>query len=352
MAGEAFTAADRKSLAVVDRHAKQRDSLVVALLKALLGLWGSFDGWDDRDLVTGHAARSAVLVETALTRSRRLARSYATVMLREADALPERELPPVQDVYPRSGVSASEVYTRPAEQYLWERSIGRTDQEARTHVLERVEKLARMDEQLVTRDETRATYAKAPKVIGWRRVIHPELSESGYSCGLCIVASDRLYSTGELMAVHDGCNCDTCPVTKGFDPGLRLNRDDLDALYEAAGDSTFADDLRETRIRLDEHGELGPILRNAKHSFRDRDDASTSRHTYGPYKPVTEDEHRAGLRAAVERSQRAVIRLQSAIDNGEDSIRLGPSGRERKVSDFTSALSYHNDLISRYLARL
>jgi hypothetical protein len=79
----ALTAQDQaKALAIVNQHADNRKSLAATLIKLLLGLWGSFDRWDNDDLIGAQAARSAVLVDTYLGRSRRLARSYATSMLR------------------------------------------------------------------------------------------------------------------------------------------------------------------------------------------------------------------------------------------------------------------------------
>jgi len=272
-------------------------------------------------------------------------------MLRAIDAAPNRELPLVEDLYPRSGVTAADVYTRPAEQYLFDRTRGVTDADARKNVEERLEKLVRMDLQLTGRDESALVYRAAPKVIGWRRIIHPELSDSGFSCGLCVVISDRVYSTGDLKQVHDGCNCEVGPITDGFDPGLRLNREDLDRFYELAG-STSADNLRDVSVRIDEHGELGPILRNAAHKFRGPSAASTSRHTYTPFEPVSLDEQRAQMRRVVESSQRAVRRLKAAVAGGEDEVILGSGSQEQYVSDFATALKYHEDLISRYLARL
>jgi hypothetical protein len=96
------------------------------------------------------------------------------------------------------------------------------------------------------------------RVIGLRRVIHPELSRTGV-CGLCVAASDRLYRVRELRPIHSGCNCTTAAVTEDFDPADELNAVDLKALYGDAGGTSGAH-LKRTKYSTDEHGELGPVL--------------------------------------------------------------------------------------------
>jgi hypothetical protein len=343
---------DSKALALTNNYARQRDSLALALIKALLGLWGSFGQYDDWDLAAARAARSAVLVDASLAKSRRLARAYAGAMMRNLDVYPTTGLPPVQELYPRSGVTTTEVWSRPIEQYRYALSRGLTEKDARDALEERVRDLADMDVKLVARDEVAKVYASSPKIIGRRRIIHPELSASGFSCGLCVVISTRMYHHIEKTAVHDGCNCTEGPVTAGFDPGLKLNRADLDAFYATAGGSAFADDLRDLSVRVDEHGELGPILRNADHAFRGPESASTSRHRYTPFEEVTPEAYRDSLRTMIEQSQRAIIRLKAARDAGAASTTVGEGIRKTSVSDYATAIGYYDDLVSRYTKRL
>lgn len=265
-------AADTDRLArATDQHAVTREGILAQLVRALLGLWRPFNGWYDPNLVAGQAARSAELVAGAQKQTRLLERSYLSSVLRDVDALP-RDLPPVVDNYPRSGVSPVEVYERPAKQYRYARSKGYTEEEARLLAEDRLAELAETDVKLIERDEARKVYKAAPKVIGYRRVIHPELSRSG-TCGLCAVAATQFYTTDDLLPLHyPSCNCDTLPITKGDDPGFRLNRSELDAVYAAAG-STAAEDLVNTRITVNEHGELGPVLVKQGDHFRTPEEA-------------------------------------------------------------------------------
>jgi hypothetical protein len=112
-------------------------------------------------------------------------------------------------------------------------------------------------------------------VVGYRRVLHPELGSGGPPCGLCVVASTRLYHIEDLMPIHARCRCSVAVVTKQNDPGQQLNDDDLKTLlgtvYQAAGGNTRAQ-LKTVRVEYAEHGELGPIIVNATQNFRGPDD--------------------------------------------------------------------------------
>lgn len=99
-------------------------------------------------------------------------------------------------------------------------------------------------------------------VTGYRRVVRPELSAGG-ACGLCVAASTRLYSRGDLLPLHSRCKCIVVPTIGEAggdgDVGGAINDADLGALYDAAG-STSRKDLRRTRYKVIRHGELGSWL--------------------------------------------------------------------------------------------
>ena len=100
------------------------------------------------------------------------------------------------------------------------------------------------------------------RVVGYRRVFHPELSKGG-TCGMCVVASDRVYKVEELKPIHLRCVCTVSPVTTEHDPGHRLNGEDLKRLY-AEGGGTAAKNLKRTRYTIEHHDELGPVLTRVK----------------------------------------------------------------------------------------
>lgn len=102
------------------------------------------------------------------------------------------------------------------------------------------------------------------KVVGYRRIVHPELSASGKSCGLCIVASTHRYTRGDLLPIHAGCNCEVAEIFKvngeEIDPGMQINLEDLDVFYRDAGESTHGWDLKRERYKVVDHPEFGPTL--------------------------------------------------------------------------------------------
>jgi hypothetical protein len=300
-----------------DQHANQRESVISQLIKALLALWQDPGSWYDSNLIAGQAARSAQLVSSAQARTRTLTRSYANTLLKTLDAAPSK-LPPIVSYYPRSGVTPLQVYSRPAVQFAYARSQGASVQEAHEVANQRLQDLAHSDVMLAERDEFQKVYKAAPKVIGYRRVIHPELSRSG-TCGLCAVAATRFYKTGDLLPLHNLCDCDTMPVTEGDDPGFRLNDDDLKKIYAAAGDTTQGDFLKEVRISIDEHGELGPILVRQGQEFRSAKDVGRP-----AWVKPTPESIRAGQQAAQADTVEKLAAAQAALDafDGKASDRV------------------------------
>jgi hypothetical protein len=139
---------------------------------------------------------------------------------------------------------------------------------------QRIAAVADLDIQLADRAQSHrflTDHANQLNITGQRRVIHPELSKGG-TCGLCIAAAQRVYHPGELRAVHGHCECTTLPIVDGRDPGAGLNGLDLKTLYGNAGNSTSAAALKRTRYKVDEHGELGPVLTDGR-PFRSASDA-------------------------------------------------------------------------------
>lgn len=251
--------------AMADRQAEQRHSIVVQLIRALLGLWSGFSRMDDDHAVIGMAARSATFSLAATDRTRLLQRSYLTASFREL-GVSTVDLPTSLASYPRTNADPLEVWQRPVGQWIWQRRNAGTVDDQQSALDDYLTTLGESDVMVAERDEAQRVYESRSQITGYRRVIHPELSKSG-TCGLCIVASDRVYHREDLMPIHDGDNCTTMGITSGFDPGLRLNADDLKTIYAAAGGNA-AEQLANTRITINEHGELGPVLVKQGDHFR------------------------------------------------------------------------------------
>ncbi|NUP30358.1 MAG: hypothetical protein HOQ30_04345 [Gemmatimonadaceae bacterium] len=119
---------------------------------------------------------------------------------------------------------------------------------------------------LAERDGTSSTQVRG--VTGWRRVIHPELSEGG-TCGLCVAATTKVYRTGKLKPIHEGCNCGVLPIVGENDPGDALNRLDLGDLYDDAGQTTDGWTLKQTRYQVNTHGQLEAVRTRQKRGKRE-----------------------------------------------------------------------------------
>jgi hypothetical protein len=158
--------------------------------------------------------------------------------------------------------STTEIFNRPARDYRYNMSQGLTPDQAMQTSVERIDGLIDDNLMLAQRLAEAEALAQAAnldrRVIGYRRVIHPEQSRGG-SCGMCIAASDRVYKVRELKPIHGRCNCTVAAVTKDFDPGDLVNAVDLSALYGDAQGNQAAE-LKRTRYQVDEHGELGAVL--------------------------------------------------------------------------------------------
>lgn len=155
------------------------------------------------------------------------------------------------------------LFQRAAATYRFERSAGAAPGTANDAAEQRIGKLIDANlilaQRLAEQEALRQAQAQDSRILGYRRVIHPELSQGGV-CGLCVAASDRIYKIDVLKPVHNLCKCAIVAVTNAHDPGHRLNRDDLARLYDEAGNSTNSAALKRTSYDIVHHAELGPIL--------------------------------------------------------------------------------------------
>lgn len=234
------------------RHRAETNLLTVArrLVAAMLGSW--YDPAAQRrfadDMQAAVSGAQAIVGGSTAEMLQSVLRDMGLPEPRKRFVMPAQ----VREVSPQTE------WERPAEQFRYAKSQGASDDEAQNAARTRAETLALDDTQLAQSKATVLLLQEYPKVTGYRRVIHPELSKGG-TCGLCAVAADRVYKVDRLMPVHARCNCGVLPITAEWDPGSPLNEGDLRKLYDAAG-STNADLLKRTRFKVEEHSELGPQL--------------------------------------------------------------------------------------------
>lgn len=321
-------------LALVQAQAAARAAVTQTVVGIVQGYLELFDGWYDTTEITHLTQDILRQVQPAQTRVARLTDSYVARLVskqrgrseRPAGAVDitrlRRELPrelieklardevpvplveigdtvdgPGDDIdkeledllslvdTPAGWKDPADAYGRIADQYRWEQiANGASHEQALAKARVRAEQVVDTDMSLAVRDQEVHT-AKKLGVQLYRRVLHPELAKSGLSCGLCIVAADRVYSVSKFKReIHLNCHCEMIPIEDGKDPARKLNQDDLDSLYAAAGRAVAKPGeepepvtgggkrqlgaLKRVRVAVTEHGELGPILINQSGEYR------------------------------------------------------------------------------------
>lgn len=311
-------------------------------MAALWELWRALriDDFFDDSIVGGVAAQSVLQVEKSILTQQRRSQSYALTMLRQVGASPSTRPARPTFLYPRSHVLMTDVYERPGQEFR--RLMAETHGDYRRSfdgVQDRLGAIVATDVQQAANRQERDTYAASKTVVGYRRVLHPELTKSG-PCGLCVVAADRFYTKSELQPIHDRCVCTTSPVVKGNDPGLDLNQADLKRIYAAAGGNT-RDVLKNIRVEVRENGEIGPILTRKGQEIK----------TQGTYEEPTAEMEADRLRRQYAATSEWVDALQKAVDAGQSqSVLIGD--RRYQVSPNRDALDYQQTLLADLTKKL
>lgn len=234
-------------------------------------------------------------------------------------------------------MSTEKVFERPAALFRYLISIGEPN--ADDQALLRISGLVDDNLMLAQRLAQQEVLAKAvdldhrgggrgrrrSKIIGYRRVIRPELSRGG-TCGMCIAASDRLYKVGELLPIHRRCHCTISAVTEEHDPADDLNAVDLNALYKAAG-GTSAAHLKRTRYKVDQHGELGPVL--------------VSERKYKPRSETARKQSGGTAVSAPESKAQIAERLLPGLEKNLQDLRA------KGLAEDSPQITYHKDTIER-----
>lgn len=217
-----------------------------------------FSGDDTADAQASLDRRAA---ERAAAEQAERKREEAANSSRETEASSGRVTPPDDEVDDDGEEEVFELTDREIEEII--------ERYAEHKAEERVERMVSQEVQGTSRNTHQVAMQRTdPKhVVGYRRIVHPELSKYGRSCGLCIVASTMMYTRGDLMPIHSGCNCETAEVYMvdgvEFDPGQQINLQDLAVFYDEAGKSTHGWSLKKQRYEVFDHPEYGPTLINA-----------------------------------------------------------------------------------------
>ena len=274
---------------LVETQESEVGRLLQGAASALRGPLSAFQGWDDHQAIRGLSELLGAILRGFESVAARSADSY---MARAISITTGKRFEPVgtrRTQLGRTGADNATVLGRIANQYRYTRSEADRAliESARSGkvldipdptaaAFDRLDRIIGTNLQMATRHQARTTMAASTDVTHYRRIIHPELAEVG-TCGLCIAASDREYRKAELLPIHPECHCTVLPGTKKFDPQT-VNEIDFGKIYTDAG-GTSAEQLRKTRYRVDEHGEIGPVIRPEDEPIRTKRQAAKASKT-------------------------------------------------------------------------
>ena len=245
-------------LALVDAHAANRTKLEERVAATLVALWGRFDGWYVPHLVAEAAAQAADLVGAGQVGVAGITDDYlarTTTLIRHEPVSPIGVNPSMRSTL-RAGVTGPEVYERVAQEFRWQFFRGVDVDEARQVATVRAREMSAQDLGLAFQRQT-ADFTQKRRVALFRRVTRHE-----GTCGLCVAASHHVYTRGDLLPIHARCRCSVI-AADGDLGGGSVTSDETWAKLQGTALSLSARDLKDVRYVVDDHGELGPVLRNA-----------------------------------------------------------------------------------------
>lgn len=253
---------------LVNSHAQTRDDVIASAISEIDDLFRELDQYDP-EATTEAALDAALVVREAQDVVAEAAVQYLDDVFAELEQpLSDPVTTDLESLF--RDLNVIEQWHRPGEQYRYAKSAGENEAAARKKAADRAHQMVEQDIALANRGAQQQVYQASKVVFGYRRVVHPELSRYGV-CGLCIVASDRLYKKADLLPLHPGCRCETLPEFRGEDDPRRLVSIDLSAIY-AAADSNRKQELSRTRVQVTDSGELGPVLIRAGEAYVPRKD--------------------------------------------------------------------------------
>lgn len=159
----------------------------------------------------------------------------------------------------RAGVPPETVYARPIVTVRTAIAAGAELGQALAAGLHRAVNITGTDMQLARTHAAQLAMAGDERITGYLRVLtNPQ------ACALCTIASTNKYHRGDLMPIHNQCDCGIAPIVRGSDPGAAMNRDLLAGRAQPGNGAPAAPKVG---LEVRQHGELGPVLTVASQHF-------------------------------------------------------------------------------------
>lgn len=265
------------TLDLIAAYGRRLDLLRTRSASSILALWLASGGPDDArgGLFAREAAALSQAVQAAVAS---LTEAYLAAFLGTSPlGLPERA---VTGAAVRNGAEPEDVYHRVVVTSRAALANGKPYDQAMSEAGARAASTAETDVMLAHREAASEVMRSDERVRGYRRVL------TGKSCMFCATASTRRYGTSELLPLHARCDCRIVPIIGDSDPGEVINKEllaDLRAqggsrywkargLVEIGSDGRLivatSDGPKPVEVATRQHGELGPVLVDARHAFR------------------------------------------------------------------------------------
>lgn len=160
----------------------------------------------------------------------------------------------------RNGATEDMIWSRPFKSMWTSLSKGNDISDALEAGARRAVDLARTDVQLARRGAGLQARSSNDRIVGYIRTL-----SGAENCALCYVASTQRYKKKDLLPIHPGCDCGEMPIYGKDDPGQVIDDIRLEATHDAV-ETRFGIQDRGARepdyrkIKIQDHGELGPVL--------------------------------------------------------------------------------------------
>lgn len=258
-----------------DGYSRLSSRLVTGTGSRLATVFSSLGSWreDDYKRFVDYASNA---VSGAKTQASRLQTAYYSEMAKTLGArfkaIPASRIDLSTEIL-RNGVTTAEVYRRPFVEVYTALSKGEQMTDAIAKGARRVQSIASTDVQLARRETGRQNRMANQSIVGYRRVL-----TGTENCALCYVASTQRYTKSDLLPIHPGCDCGEMPIYGTQDPGQVLDQYNLDKAHEMVQERFGVSDrgarapIDYRDIKIQEHGELGPLLSIRGQKFTNQGD--------------------------------------------------------------------------------
>ncbi len=210
-------------------------------------VWWNLPDWHSPDLFLD---RALDIIEGAQIQVGMLTNSYLEAVATEIAGSPMTPVTLDTDAVTnlRQGVTMAEAYERPFHQLWWKQSQGMEFPDALRWGLDRAQAMVSLDTQLARTHATAVVLQEMDGIQRYQRVL-----SGAENCKLCVTAAKNVYKVSRLMPIHAHCDCTVMPVVDGHPPKANRINDKRDSLTP--------EEDRKGPVMVEDHGELGPILK-------------------------------------------------------------------------------------------